>query len=94
MNNCDYFKVCGLCQGRSFLLLAPRIKTCLATLMVTAMKNKVQFVKMTNFESFITRRHFMEYPANWKCKIISFTKVVLFDMLGNCENNIDKSINQ
>jgi hypothetical protein len=36
MNNYDFFKVCGLCEGRSFLLLASRIKTCLATLMVTA----------------------------------------------------------
>jgi hypothetical protein len=49
MNNCDIFKVCGLCQGRIFLMLAPHIKTCLATLMVTAMKIKVHLVKMKNF---------------------------------------------
>jgi len=54
MNNYDFLKICDLCQGRSFLLLASRINTCLATLLVTAMKIKLQFVKMTNSDSFIT----------------------------------------
>jgi hypothetical protein len=36
----------------------------------------------------------MEYPASWKRKSISFIKVILFEILGNSENEIDKNINQ
>ena len=64
MNNFDFFKVCDLYHGRSFVLLASLIKTCLATLLVTTIKIKIQFVKMMRSDSFITWKHFMEYPAS------------------------------